>query len=216
MRALFERLDILVNDVWGGDRLTEWGTPFWEHSLDNGLEMIRNGIETHIITSWYAAPLLVASDSGLVIEMTDGDQTGYRGSLFYDLVKASVIRLALAQGSELAPHGGTAIAVTPRWLRSERILEREGVTEDNWRDAVLRLGNGWLASETPHFVARAVVALATDPDVTRWTGQAVASWDLARDYGFTEIDGRRPCWPDRTVDILDDAGNLVRREDYHD
>lgn len=144
VRALVERidreqrgrLDVLVNDIWGGDPLTEWGVPFWKHSLENGLALHRRGIETHLITSWHAVPLMVARASGLILEVTDGVESRYRGSLCYDLVKSSVICLALAQAEELRPHGITAVALTPGYLRSEAMLDHFGVTEATWRDAV--------------------------------------------------------------------------------
>ncbi len=187
------RLDILVNDIWGGDPLTDWDVPFWEHNLDDGLLLHRLAVHTHIITSWYAAPLLVARKSGLIVEITDGVDSGYRGSLFYDLAKSSVIRLALAQAEELRPHGVTAVALTPGFLRSEAMLDHFGVTEESWRDAVAKDRHFGL-SETPTYIGRAVVALASDPNVERWTGQALSTWQLAKEYGFTDADGSRPDW----------------------
>jgi NAD(P)-dependent dehydrogenase (short-subunit alcohol dehydrogenase family) len=187
------RLDVLVNDVWGGDPLTHWNTPFWEHSLDDGLRLLRQAVETHIITSRYAVPLMVRRGRGLVVEMTDGDSDRYRGNLFYDLAKHSVIRLARAQAEELAEHGVTAVALTPGFMRSEAVLDHFGVTEENWRDAVEKDPH-FAASETPHFVGRAVTALAADPGVSRRSGQALSSWGLAREYGFTDVDGSRPDW----------------------
>jgi NAD(P)-dependent dehydrogenase (short-subunit alcohol dehydrogenase family) len=187
------RLDLLVNDIWGGDPLTEWGVPFWKHDLDNGLRLLRNAIETHIITSWYAAPLLTRSPGGLIVEITDGVEPGYRGSLFYDLAKASVIRLALAQAADLRPHGIAAIAITPGFLRSEAVLDHFGVTADTWRDAIA-VDPHFAASETPRYIGRAIAHLAADPDVMAHTGTATTSWDLARRYGFTDIDGTTPDW----------------------
>jgi NAD(P)-dependent dehydrogenase (short-subunit alcohol dehydrogenase family) len=187
------RLDLLVNGIWGGDPLTEWGTPFWRHDLANGLLMQRLAVDTHIITSHFLAPLLIRTGGGLVVEVTDGIKTGYRGSMFYDLAKASVIRLALAQAEELRPHGVAAVAVTPGFLRSEAVLEHFGVSADNWRDAGVKDPH-FLQSETPAFLGRAVVALATDPEIMRRTGQALATWDLAKEYDFTDVDGSRPDW----------------------
>jgi NAD(P)-dependent dehydrogenase (short-subunit alcohol dehydrogenase family) len=187
------RLDLLVNDIWGGDPLANWSLPFWEHSLEDGLQLVRNGIETHLVTSRFAVPLMVARGSGLVVEVTDGVSDAYRGSLYYDLVKSAVIRLAKAQAAELAPHGVTAVAVTPGFLRSEAVLDHFGVTEETWREGVEKDPH-FAASETPAFVGRAVAALAADPDVARFAGQALASWGLARDYGFTDVDGSRPDW----------------------
>jgi NAD(P)-dependent dehydrogenase (short-subunit alcohol dehydrogenase family) len=187
------RLDVLVNDIWGGDALVTWGAPFWEHDLESGLSAWRNGVETHLITSHRLAPLLVARGSGLVIEVTDGDGDRYRGSLFYDLAKASAIRLALAQASELAPHGVGSVALTPGFLRSEAMLDHFGVDEQHWREAVAQDPH-FALSETPAYVGRAAAALATDPDVMRWSGQALSSWALARQYGFRDDDGSQPDW----------------------
>jgi NAD(P)-dependent dehydrogenase (short-subunit alcohol dehydrogenase family) len=187
------RLDLLVNDIWGGDPLANWSLPFWEHSLEDGLQLVRNGIETHLVTSRFAVPLMVARGSGLVVEVTDGVSDDYRGSLYYDLVKSAVIRLAKAQAAELAPHGVTAVAVTPGFLRSEAMLDHFGVTEETWREAVKKDPH-FAASETPALVGRAVAALAADPDVARFAGQALSSWGLAREYGFSDADGSRPDW----------------------
>lgn len=187
------RLDLLVNGVWGGDPLTQWDTPFWEHNLDNGLLMQRLAVHTHLITSHFAAPLMIAGKRGLVVEVTDGIEPGYRGNLFYDLAKASVIRLAVGQAEELRPHGVAAVALTPGFLRSEAVLDHFGVTADNWRDAGAKDPH-FLRSETPAYLGRAVVALATDPQIMRRSGQAVTTWDLAEEYGFTDVDGTRPNW----------------------
>ncbi len=187
------RLDVLVNDIWGGDPLTEWGAPFWRHSLERGLEMQRLAVTTHLVTSWHAAPLLVARGRGLIVEITDGADERYRGNLFYDLAKASVIRLAIAQAAELRDHGVAAVALTPGFLRSEAVLDHFGVTEATWRHAIAQDAH-FAASETPHFVGRAVAALAADPAVLQRSGQALTSWDLARAYGFDDVDGRRPDW----------------------
>ena len=160
------RLDVLVNDVWGGDALTVWGVPFWEHSLANGLLMQERAVHSHIITSYYAAPLMIERRQGLIVEITDGDTADYRGNLFYDLAKASVIRLALAMAEDLRPHGVTAVALTPGFLRSEAMLDHFGVTEANWRDAAAKDPH-FIASETPAYIGRAVVALASDPQRLR-------------------------------------------------
>jgi NAD(P)-dependent dehydrogenase (short-subunit alcohol dehydrogenase family) len=187
------RLDVLVNDVWGGEKLTQWGVPFWEHSLENGLTMLDNAVGTHLITSWHAAPLMVRAGRGLVVEITDGVQQSYRGTLFYDLVKMGVIRLAYAQSEDLRPHGVAAVALTPGFLRSEEMLDHFGVTPETWRDGIAR-DEHFAASETPHFVGRAVAALAADPRIMERTGKALTSWDLAREYGFDDLDGTRPDW----------------------
>jgi NAD(P)-dependent dehydrogenase (short-subunit alcohol dehydrogenase family) len=187
------RLDVLVNDIWGGDPLIRWDTPFWRHSLDDGLRAIRGSIETHLITSWHAAPLLQRGVRPLLVEMTDGDDDRYRGNLYYDLAKDAVIRLALGEAAELGPSGVTVLALTPGFLRSEAVLDHFGVTAETWREAIARDPH-FAASETPRFVGRAVASLAADPDVARWHGQALASWTLARAYGFTDVDGARPDW----------------------
>ncbi|MCY3959254.1 MAG: SDR family oxidoreductase [Chloroflexi bacterium] len=191
------RLDILVNDVWGGDDLTAWGRRFWEQSLENGLRMLRQAIHSHIITSRYALPLMLERGAGLIVEVTDGNNLNYRGQLYYDLVKTSVIRLALALDQELRQHtddtGITALAVTPGYLRSEAMLDRFGVTESTWREAIEQ-DVDFAVSETPRFLGRVVAALAADPDVARYAGQALASWDLAKVYQIDDVDGRRPDW----------------------
>jgi NAD(P)-dependent dehydrogenase (short-subunit alcohol dehydrogenase family) len=187
------RLDLLVNDIWGGDPLTEWGTPFWEHDLANGLRMQELAVATHLITSHFGAPLLVARGRGLIVEVTDGDGDGYRGSLFYDLAKSSVIRLARAQAEDLRPHGVAAVAITPGFLRSEAMLDHFGVTAATWRDGVAKDPH-FVASETPRFVGRAVAALAADPDVMSRSGKTLTSWGLAAEFGFTDVDGTRPDW----------------------
>ena len=187
------RLDILVNDIWGGDPLTNWDAPFWEHDLGDGIALLRQAVETHVITSHFAVPLLVARGRGLVVEVTDGIEDRYRGSLFYDLAKASVIRLARAQAAELGPRGVTALVVTPGFLRSEAVLDHFGVTAEAWRDAIAQDPH-FAASETPHYLGRAVAALAADPDVARFNGAALTSWGLAREYDLTDVDGARPDW----------------------
>jgi NAD(P)-dependent dehydrogenase (short-subunit alcohol dehydrogenase family) len=193
------RLDVLVNDIWGGEKLFAWNTPLWEHDLDDGLRLLRLAIDTHLITSHHALPLLIKAPGGLVVEMTDGTRTynddNYRVNVFYDLAKAAVLRLAFSQARELAPHGATAVALTPGWLRSEMMLEAFGVTEANWRDAARIQPHFAAISESPRFVGRAVVALATDPDVARHNGASFSSGELAKSYNFTDVDGSRPdCW----------------------
>lgn len=187
------KLDILVNDIWGGDELSEWGQPFWELSIQKGLLMQQRGVHTHIITSCYAAPLMVARRQGLIIEITDGDSAAYRGNLFYDLAKSSVIRLAYAMAEELRPHNITALALTPGFLRSEAMLEHFGVTEANWQEGATKDPH-FIASETPYYIGRAVAALAADPNVFQMSGKALSSWNLALEYGFKDIDGRQPNW----------------------
>jgi NAD(P)-dependent dehydrogenase (short-subunit alcohol dehydrogenase family) len=199
------RLDILVNDVWGGEKLFQWDTRLWEHDLDNGLRLLRLAVDTHLITSHHALPLLVRQAGGLVVEMTDGtadyNARNYRVNAFYDLAKAAVLRLAWSQGHELAGFGCTAVALTPGWMRSEMMLEAYGVTEANWRDVPGHFG----ISETPTFTGRAVVALAADPDVARWNQASLSSGQLAREYGFVDVDGSAPdAW--RYLVEVQDAG----------
>jgi NAD(P)-dependent dehydrogenase (short-subunit alcohol dehydrogenase family) len=193
------RLDVLVNDIWGGEGLFQWNTPLWEHDLGNGLRMLRLQIDTHLITSHFALPLLIRRAGGLVVEMTDGtreyNDANYREPAFYDLAKSAVIRLAFAQSVELAEHGCTAVALTPGWLRSEMMLEHFNVTEENWREGAAVNPHFAAISESPRFVGRAVAALAADPDVRRRNGGSFSSGGLAREYGFTDIDGSQPdCW----------------------
>ncbi|MCY0942084.1 SDR family oxidoreductase [Streptomyces antarcticus] len=189
------RLDVLVNDIWGGELLFEWDSTVWEHDLDKGLRLLRLAVETHAITSHFAVPLLLRTPGGLVVEMTDGtaeyNASRYRVSFFYDIAKSSVLRMAFALGHELEPHGVTAVALTPGWLRSEMMLDAFGVTEANWRDALEKVPHFGI-SETPAYVGRAVAALAADPEVARWNGQSLSSGQLAGEYGFTDVDGSRP------------------------
>ncbi|MET8162174.1 SDR family oxidoreductase [Sphaerisporangium sp. NPDC005289] len=189
------RLDVLVNNIWGGEKLFSWDQRLWEHSLDTGLHILRLAIDTHIVTSHHALPLMIRNPGGLVVEITDGtaeyNAENYRVSFFYDLAKTSVIRMAFAQAKELAPHGATAVALTPGWMRSEIMLDNFGVAEANWRDA-LSVDPHFAISETPAYTGRAVVALAADPDVARWNGASLSSGGLAQVYGFTDLDGSRP------------------------
>ncbi|HTE62775.1 MAG TPA: SDR family oxidoreductase [Solirubrobacteraceae bacterium] len=187
------RLDLLVNNVWGGDRLAVWDKPFWEHDLDDALEMQRNAVWSHLITAHALAPPMVACRRGLIVEVTDGIEDGYRGTLPYDLVKASVIRLALAEAADLRPHGVAALALTPGFLRSEAVLDHLGVTAENWRDGIERDPH-FAFSETPRFLGRAIVALASDPAIMDKSGGRFATWGLAHEYGFDDVDGARPDW----------------------
>ncbi|MFC8083342.1 SDR family oxidoreductase [Streptomyces sp. NPDC057340] len=189
------RLDILVNDIWGGETLFEWDRPVWEHDLDKGLRLLRLAVETHAITSHHALPLLLRRPGGLVVEVTDGtdvyNRDHYRNSFFYDLAKTSVLRMAFSLGHEVGPRGATAVALTPGWLRSEIMLDHFGVREENWRDALDRVPH-FAISETPRYVGRAVAALAADPGAARFNGQSLSSGGLAQEYGFTDLDGSRP------------------------
>jgi NAD(P)-dependent dehydrogenase (short-subunit alcohol dehydrogenase family) len=193
------RLDILVNDVWGGENLIEWNTPLWEHNLDAGLKMLHGAVDTHLVTSHFALPLLIRGPGGLVVEMTDGTReyntAHYRLSAFYDLAKSAVLRLAFSQAEELKPFGCTALALTPGWMRSEMMLEHYGVTETNWRDGAAINPHFAAISESPRFVGRAVAALAADPELHLRNGGSFSSGGLAREYGFTDVDGSQPdCW----------------------
>src|SRR3954469_18223664 len=201
VRALVTRIEdeqgalhVLVNDIWGATRM-EWNQSVWESSLDYGLRTLRLAVDTHAITSHFALPLLIKTPGGLVVEVTDGtdeyNATNYRVSFFYDLAKASVNRMAFALAHELQPYGATAVSLTPGWLRSEAMLAAYSVTESNWREATERSPH-FAISESPTFVGRAVAALAADPDVARWNGHSLSSGQLARIYGFTDIDGDQP------------------------
>jgi len=193
VRAEQGKLDILVNDVWGGDELTEFGKLSWELTATKGFTMLDRAIRAHILTSRHGVPLMIERNSGLIIEITDGDKIGYRGNLFYDLAKTTAIRLAFAMAHDLGDRPITALAVTPGFLRSEAMLDRFGVTEASWRDAISQ--DAFFAeSETPLYVGRAVAALAADPNVHAKRGRAWASWTLMREYGFTDSDGRQPDW----------------------
>jgi NAD(P)-dependent dehydrogenase (short-subunit alcohol dehydrogenase family) len=190
-------LHVLVNDIFGATKI-EWDKAVWESSLDVGLRTVRLQVETHIVTSHFAIPLLLRQSGGLVVEVNDGtdeyNATNYRVSFFYDLAKASVGRMAFALAHELGPRGATAVSVTPGWLRSEEMLDIYGVTEENWRDATKTTPH-FAISESPRFVGRAVAALAADPDVARWNGASLSSGQLAKEYGFTDVDGSAPdCW----------------------
>jgi NAD(P)-dependent dehydrogenase (short-subunit alcohol dehydrogenase family) len=189
------RLDVLVNDVWGGEKLIEWDKPVWEHTLEKGLRMLHGAVDTHLVTAHHALPLLIERPGGLLVEVTDGtaayNAEHYRLSPFYDLAKTAVIRLAWAHAQDLRKHGATAVALTPGWLRSEMMLDAFGVTEVNWRDATAQQPH-FVVSESPRYVGRAVAALAADAAVARWSGQSLSSGQLAREYGFTDVDGSRP------------------------
>lgn len=191
IRAERGRLDVLVNDLWGGDAMTEWGSKFWDLDLGKVRALVDQAILSHVITARYAAPLITPQGRGLIVEVTDGTGDGYRGQMLYDLVKSSVIRLAYAMAWDLNGTGVTSIAITPGFLRSEVVLESFGVTEETWREAA-RKDRLFEESETPAFVGRAIAALAADPDANRFSGLALSSAELAEVYGFDDVDGRRP------------------------
>jgi NAD(P)-dependent dehydrogenase (short-subunit alcohol dehydrogenase family) len=209
------RLDVLVNDI-GAEYLAEFNKPVWELSLERGLRMLRLAIDTHLIASHFALPLLIQKPGGLVVEITDGtaeyNGKNYRLSLFYDLAKTSVIRMAWGLAQELKPHQCTAVALTPGWLRSELMLEHFGVSEANWQDATAKEPH-FIISETPHYVGRAVAYLAGDPQVVRWNGQSVSSGQLAQVYGFTDLDGSQPdAW--RYIHEVQEAGKSADATGY--
>lgn len=202
------RLDIVVNDIFGGDPLTEWFAPVWRHDLEQGLHLLRLAIDTHIITARYAFELLIREPGGLVVEITDGtaeyNAESYRLTVYYDLAKTAPIRLARSWAHELREHGGAAVAVTPGWLRSENMLDIYGVTEANWRDACTKQPH-FAISETPRFVGRGIAALAADPGRARWSGRSTSSGELAQVYGVDDLDGSRPdAW--RYVVEVQDTG----------
>ena len=214
VRALVKRIEneqgalhVLVNDIWGATKM-EWNKTVWESELDHGLRTLRLAVDTHAITSHFAIPLLIEKPGGLVVEVTDGTEeynaTYYRVSFFYDLAKAAVNRMAFALAHELQPYGATAVALTPGWLRSEQMLEAYGVTESNWLEAT-KVSPHFAISESPAFVGRAVAALAQDSNVARWNGKSLSSGQLAKIYGFTDLDGSQPdAW--RYVTEVQDAG----------
>jgi NAD(P)-dependent dehydrogenase (short-subunit alcohol dehydrogenase family) len=209
-------LHVLVNDVWGGERLFTRDTPLWQQDVAAGLRLLRLAVDTHLVTSAAALRLLTRQPGGLVVEMTDGpadyNAVTYRVSAFYDLAKVSVTRLAFSQAHELRPYGGTAVALTPGWLRSEMMLDGFGVTEANWRDATA-VEPHFCISESPAYVGRAVTALAADPHRARWSGQGISSGQLAAAYGFTDVDGTRPdCW--RYIVEVQDPGRPAGDEGY--
>ncbi len=210
------RLDILVNDIWGGEKLMEWNKSIWEHDLQKGLRILRLAIDTHLITAHHALPLLIERPGGLLVEMTDGtaeyNADHYRLSPFYDLAKVAVNRMAWAHAKDLEAHEATSVSLTPGWLRSEMMLETFGVREDNWPEATSKVPH-FVISETPRFVGRAVVALASDPERARWNGQSLSSGGLARVYGFTDLDGSQPdAW--RYLVEVQEAGKPANAEGY--
>jgi NAD(P)-dependent dehydrogenase (short-subunit alcohol dehydrogenase family) len=230
IRTNHGHIDLLVNDIWGGELLkggpAEWNTPIWKLNLDNGLRILRLAIETHLVTSHHLLPLLIDKPGGLLVEVTDGtadyNASRYRLSVFYDLAKVAVNRLAFSQGHELKPYGATAVAITPGWLRSEMMLDNFRVSEENWRDALDRAPGDrerpaappdFALSESPRYVGRAIVALAADPDRSRWSQKSVSSGQLATEYGFTDVDGSRPdVW--RYIEEIRERGLNAYHDDY--
>jgi NAD(P)-dependent dehydrogenase (short-subunit alcohol dehydrogenase family) len=222
IRTRHGHIDVLVNDIWGGELLkggpAQWNTPIWKLDLDSGLRILQLAIDTHLVTSHHLLPLLVDLPGGLLVEVTDGttdyNASRYRLSVFYDLAKVAVNRLAFSQGHELKSHGATAVAITPGWLRSEMMLDNFGVSEENWRDAIEKTAPADFAlSESPRYVGRAVVALASDPHRARWNQQSVSSGQLAAEYGFTDLDGSRPdIW--RYIEKIRERGLRADPNDY--
>jgi NAD(P)-dependent dehydrogenase (short-subunit alcohol dehydrogenase family) len=213
IRSDYGRIDVVVNDIWGAEvhkgAPPSWNRPIWEHDIDDGLRILRLGIDTHLITSHALLPLLVSQPGGLLVEITDGtaeyNASNYRLSAFYDTVKCAVNRLAFAVGHELTPYAATAVAITPGWLRSEMMLDNYGVSEQDWQraldqeraDGAPTAPPGFADSESPRYVGRAVAAIAADGDRSRWHQRSVTAAELAREYGFTDIDGRQPdAWSD--------------------
>lgn len=205
VRGLFERvrqhqghLDILVNNMSGDQFLTHGMLsgkeliPFWRYPIEKGIATQQNGVHTHLITSYFAAPLLVERKQGLIIEINDCNCLQYNDvGVYYSLSKTALVLLAYFMAEELKPHHVTVVSLTPGWLRSETMLDGFGVTEENWQDAVQEAPD-FINSETPFYIGRAVVALATDPNVMEKTGHALSAGYLAHEYNFTDIDGRQP------------------------
>ena len=229
IRTNHGHIDVLVNDIWGAELLkggpSEWNTPIWEHDLAKGLRILRLAIDTHLVTAHHLLPLVIDKPGGLLVEVTDGtaayNASHYRISVFYDLAKVSINRLAFSQGHELAKHGATAVAITPGWLRSEMMLDNFGVSETNWRDAINRSPGDrapsappdFALSESPRYVGRAIVALASDPNRSRWNQKSVSSGELATEYGFTDVDGSRPnIW--RYIEEVREGGTKATPNDY--
>jgi NAD(P)-dependent dehydrogenase (short-subunit alcohol dehydrogenase family) len=222
IRTEHGHIDVLVNDIWGAELLkggpSDWNTPIWEHDLDTGLRILRLAIDTHLVTSHHLLPLMVDRPGGLLVEVTDGtvdyNASHYRISVFYDLAKVAVNRLAFSQGHELEARGSTAVAITPGFLRSEMMLDAFGVTEDTWREALAgHAPPDFALSESPRYVGRAVAALASDTDRARWNQRSVTSGQLAAEYGFTDLDGSRPdVW--RYIEEARDRGEELDRADY--
>jgi NAD(P)-dependent dehydrogenase (short-subunit alcohol dehydrogenase family) len=210
------RLDVLVNDIWGAEHLFRFNTPVWEHDLDDGLRLLRLAIDTHLITSHHALPLLIRRPGGLLVEVTDGtaeyNADNFRVNAFYDVAKTAAIRMAWGLSKELGERGATAVSLTPGWMRSEQMLEHHSVGEENWRDGTERVPH-FCISESPVYVGRAVAALATDDERARWNGQSLSSGQLAQVYGFTDTDGTQPdCW--RYMVEVVDAGRPAGDDGY--
>jgi NAD(P)-dependent dehydrogenase (short-subunit alcohol dehydrogenase family) len=206
VKELFERverehgrLDVLVNSIAGEDPMMAGGASFWNTDLTNAEALIRQAVVSRLITAKHAARLMVHQRRGLIVEVTENDLLLSSGDVITQLVRFSHKALATVYAADLRKHGVAAVAMTPGFLRSERMLEYLGVTEDNWREAGKEDRN-FLESESPLFVGRAIVALATDPSILERTGQLFSSWEAGREYGLTDIDGRRPDWGRLDID----------------
>jgi len=202
------RLDVVVNSIAGEEPMAgQWGW-FWTIDLKEGDAILRQMVLSHIITAKHAAARMVERRRGLIVEVTESDMMGAGGNPLTQAAKLVHKGMALNMAAELKPHGVAAVAVTPGFLRSEKMLEHFGVTEANWRDGGKKDKN-FLESESPLFVGRAVAALAADERILAKTGQLLSSWDLAREYGFTDEDGRRPDWGALKIDFSGEAAFLL-------
>jgi len=183
------RVDLLVNNAWGGHETFNgvFEAPFWEHPLSNWDSMFDRGVRNHLLASRCAAPLMVQRKKGLIVTTTFWDRGHYvRGSLFYDLAKASMTRLAFGMAQDLKPHGVASVAVSPGWMRTEFVLAGHKTDEAHWQERP-----ELARTESPHYLGRAIAALAGDPKVMDRSGEVLRVGDLAREYGFTDIDGRQ-------------------------
>ncbi|UOQ46361.1 SDR family oxidoreductase [Halobacillus salinarum] len=187
------QLDILVNDIWGGDPLTEWGKDVADHELEKGLQLLKQAVQAHILTSHYALPLMKQNNAGLIVEITDGVDYEYRGNFYYSLAKVSNIHMAKAMSEDLKAYNITSIALTPGFIRSEYMLDLFGVTEENWQEGA-KVEKHFIASETPFYIGEALKQLALDKDVQRFNGRTLSTWELSEIYGFKDADGRQPHW----------------------
>jgi len=212
VRALFQRvqrerkrLDLLVSSIAGEDPLLGGWTTFWKTDLQNASVALAQSLVSHLMTAKHAAPLMIKQKRGLIVEVTEGDMLFGAGNAVAGVVKSSLKAFAVAMAGELHQHGVAAIAITPGFLRSESMLQHFGVTEENWRDGG-RKDKHFLESETPMFLGRAVAALAADPNVMARSGDILSSWEVARDYGICDVDGRRPDWGTYFAQILPEIG----------
>jgi NAD(P)-dependent dehydrogenase (short-subunit alcohol dehydrogenase family) len=200
------RLDVLVNSIGGEDPLLGGWASFWQTDLTRGADALRNSLLSHLITAKHAAPLMIKRKRGLIVEVTEGDTVfGGGGNAVTDVVKGGLKSFAARMAGELRTKNVAAVSLTPGYLRSESMLQHFGVSEANWQDGAKKDKN-FLHSESPLFVGRAVVALATDPKVLDRSGDILSSWELARHYGFTDANGTRPDWAAHFGAILGPIG----------